>query len=163
VHWQAEWIWDAGEASPRNAWRCFRRAFTVEAPEWDRAQLAVTADSRYALWVNGTLVGRGPVRSWPSAQRYDTYDVGHLLRSDGPNAIAVLVHHYGLSTFSYVRGRGGLLAQLDLSVNAAAVQSISTDSSWRVATHLGYDDRAPRLATQLGFTEQLDARRWSEC
>jgi hypothetical protein len=24
VDWKAEWIWDGGEASPRNAWRCSR-------------------------------------------------------------------------------------------------------------------------------------------
>jgi len=163
MHWQAKWIWDEGEASPRNAWRCFRRTFDVATPAWDQAQLAVTADSRYALWVNGTLVGRGPVRSWPSAQMYDSYDIGHLLRTDGSNAIAVLVHHYGLSSFSYLLGRGGLLAQIDLGANGTIVQSIPTDASWRVASHLGYDERAPRLSQQLGFTEQFDARRWDAC
>jgi hypothetical protein len=162
VHWEASWIWDGGESSPRNAWRCFRRAFTLESGTWDEAQLAITADSRYVLWVNGTLVGRGPVRSWPAAQMYDTYDVGHLLHRDGENIIAVLVHHYGLASFSYLRGRGGLLAQLGISADNEPVQAISTDSSWRVTPHSGYDPRAPRLSQQLGFTEQLDARRFDE-
>lgn len=163
MHWQAEWLWDGDEESPRNAWRCFRRTFTVEASEWESARLSVTGDSRYVLWVNGTLVGRGPVRSWPTAQMYDTYEVGPLLRADGPNTIAVLVHHYGHSTFSYIRGRGGLLAQLDLSANGAIVQSVSSDASWRIAPHTGYDVRAPRMAAQLGFAEQYDARHWSDC
>ena len=85
MDWQAAWIWDGGEASPRNAWRCFRRSFALEAEGWDNALLSITADSRYALWVNGVFVGRGPARSWPFAQSYDSYEVGHLLRRDGPN------------------------------------------------------------------------------
>jgi hypothetical protein len=162
VNWEANWIWDGGEPSPRNAWRCFRRTFALDSETLDEARLAITADSRYVLWVNGTLVGRGPVRSWPSAQMYDEYEIGHLLRGDGQNAIAVLVHHYGLASFSYLRGRGGLLAQLGISADNEPVQAISTDSSWRVTPHSGYDPRAPRLSQQLGFTEQLDARRFDE-
>ena len=91
MDWLAEWIWDGGEASPRNAWRCFRRAFALDSTDWDAARIAISADSRYVLWVNGILVGRGPVRSWPGSLMYDTWGIGHLLRPDGPNAIAVLV------------------------------------------------------------------------
>ena len=140
MDWQAEWIWDGGEASPRNAWRCFRRI--VRARGRRAGTSAQTRDHRrFPLRSSGStarLVGRGPVRSWPSAQMYDTYDVGHLLRRDEPNAIAVLVHHYGLSTFSYLRGRGGLLAQLDLRVGR---RSRADDRDRRVLARLD----APRL------------------
>ena len=41
----------------------------------------LTADSRYVLWVNGQEVGRGPARSQPARQRYDSYDLAPYLLS----------------------------------------------------------------------------------
>ncbi len=160
MNWKAEWIWGDGEPSPRNAWRCFRKTFMVDAAAWDDAQIAITADSRYVLWVNNELVGRGPARSWPAAQRFDTYDVGPLLVSNRPNAVAVLVQHLGLATFSYIRGRGGLLSQIELRSGSETVQSVATDSTWKTTEHLGHDPRGPRLSLQMGFSERYDARAW---
>ncbi|MFL5758401.1 MAG: family 78 glycoside hydrolase catalytic domain [Thermomicrobiales bacterium] len=152
MEWRARWIWDAGEASPRNRWQCFRRSFDLPSDGARSAALAITADARYVAWLNGQLVGRGPARSWPSRQMYDTYEVGYLLRP-GANILAVLVLHFGVSTFAYIRGRGGLLAQLDIQGKV-----IATDASWRTIAHPGYDSRAPRISVQQGFAERFDAR-----
>src|SRR3954470_19935194 len=74
----------------------FRTAFEVpEVPS--QAPARVTADSRYILWVNGREVGRGPARSQPLRQRYDSYDLAPYLVA-GANAIAVLVTYYGRAT-----------------------------------------------------------------
>ena len=54
----------------------------------------ITADSRYVLWVNDREVGRGPARSQPYRQRYDSYDLAPYLAA-GRNVIAVLVTYYG--------------------------------------------------------------------
>ncbi|MDQ3461369.1 MAG: alpha-L-rhamnosidase N-terminal domain-containing protein, partial [Deinococcota bacterium] len=160
MDWRAQWIWADGEASPRNAWRCFRRAF--EAPlGWDGARLAITADSRYVLYLNGVRLGRGPARSWPFLQSFDLYEVGHLLKPGRANVLAVLVMHYGVSSFQYLRGRGGLLAQLELT-HAAKVTTVVTDSSWKSALHAGHDPRSPRMSVQLGFAERVDARLWDD-
>jgi alpha-L-rhamnosidase len=59
-----------------------------------KAPTRITADSRYVLWVNGHEVGRGPARSQPYRQRYDSYDLAPYL-SVGANVIAVLVTYYG--------------------------------------------------------------------
>lgn len=162
VDWQATWVWNDGEASPRNEWWCFRK--TVDVPEkgWDRARLAITADSRYVLYVNGELVGRGPVRSWPFEQSYDLHEIGHLLNRGEPNTIAVLVLHFGVSTFYYIRGRGGLLAQLDLMRGGSVARTVGTDSSWKTTRHLGQDPSSPRMAPQQAFSERIDARAWDD-
>ncbi len=56
----------------------FRRTFDLEVvPE--EAPARITADSRYVLWVNGQEVGRGPARSQPFRQRYDSYDLAPYL------------------------------------------------------------------------------------
>ena len=160
MQWQSSWIWLEGEPSPRNAWVCFRKSFELDrhASRVEEARLSITADSRYVLYVNGQLVGRGPVRSWPFEQAYDTYDLRHLLRP-GRNCLAVLVTHFGASTFSYVRGRGGLLAQLELSTDDGRT-TLGTDGSWKAHRHLGYSRRTTRISPQQGFVEQLDARAW---
>ncbi len=155
MDWQARWIWIDGEAAPRNFRLCARRSFEV-APGLAQATLAITADSRYVLYLNGERLGRGPVRSFPSNYRYDVYDVTARLRP-GRNVIAVLVHHFGESTFQYILGRGGLLAQLDLTYPDGQRTVIATDHRWRVRPHDGYAVDAPRLSVQLDFEEQFDA------
>ncbi|WP_194541193.1 family 78 glycoside hydrolase catalytic domain [Paenibacillus sp. JZ16] len=161
-NWRASWIWGAGCESPRNEWRCFRHSFVPEGT-LDQALLKLTADSRYVLYVNGEQVGRGPVRSWPFELAYDEYEIGHLLRAGQENVIAVLVIHYGISTFQYLRGRAGLLVQLDRQRLTSPSESVTiSDESWKTAVHSGYDSSSSRISCQLGFTEILDARGWEE-
>jgi alpha-L-rhamnosidase len=162
--WQAQWIWGNGEPSPRNEWHCFRQSVDIEEGWAGSAALRLTADSRYVLYVNGARAGRGPVRSWPKEQFYDTYEIGHLLQPGKTNTIAVLVLHFGVSTFYYVRGQGGLLAQLDLTDcgETAAVRTIGTNADWRTSRYLGQHSRAPRMSCQHAFSEYVDAAIWDE-
>ncbi|WP_256758851.1 family 78 glycoside hydrolase catalytic domain [Cohnella sp. WQ 127256] len=159
MSWKAAWIWGDGEVSPRNEWRCFRKTFDIPMEGAGDATLRITADSRYVLYVNGTQLGRGPVRSWPFEQAYDTYDVGHLLKPGEKNTIAVLVMHFGVSTFYYIRGRGGLLAQLDFGSDTV---SVSTDATWITSKHLGQHPRSPRMSCQQAFAEYVDASSWDQ-
>ncbi|GIP39298.1 hypothetical protein J31TS4_25780 [Paenibacillus sp. J31TS4] len=163
IDWQASWIWGGEAESPRNEWHCFRKSFELSETFDGEASLSITADSRYVLYVNGVQAGRGPVRSWPFEQSYDTYPVGHLLKPGRTNTLAVLVQHYGVSTFYYVRGKGGLLAQLEMGNEAGGVaERIGTDRSWRTSRHLGQDPRAPRMSCQHAFSERIDGRAWRE-
>ncbi|WP_141504546.1 family 78 glycoside hydrolase catalytic domain [Paenibacillus luteus] len=162
--WKANWIWGGEIESPRNEWRCFRKSFDV-APHGGSADqtsktLRISADSRYVLYINGEQVGRGPVRSWTVEQFYDVYDVGHLLIPGQTNSIAVLVLHFGVSTFYYERGRGGLLVQLD-QIGAEGTETIlTTDATWHTAIHAGNHTRSSRMSCQQGFTEYIDATLW---
>jgi hypothetical protein len=56
----------------------------------DRAPARVTADSRYALFVNGQEVFRGPIRSQPRRLHYDLFDLAPYLQP-GENVLAVYV------------------------------------------------------------------------
>ncbi|WP_225446182.1 family 78 glycoside hydrolase catalytic domain [Paenibacillus rhizovicinus] len=172
--WQAAWIWAQGEISPRNEWRCFRKTFTCEETDnpGTATKLKLTADSRYVLYVNGTQVGRGPVRAFPSNLPYDEYDIGYLLKRGEENVIAVLVLHYGLATFQYLRGRGGLLLQVDRCTetndsggtndSGETTTIVRTDASWQTAPHGAYDTTSQRISCQLAFTERFDSRVWDE-
>jgi len=160
----AAWIW-SGEAAPAaNTFMAFRREIAIEGDP-KAAALHLTADSRYALFVNGAYVGFGPPRSWPSPWPVDAYDLGPLLRA-GRNVIAVLVQHFGIGTFQYLPADPGLLAQVAWT-DEAGEHRVVTDAAWRCRRHEGFHQVVPRISVQQGWEEQFDARRspgpdWAE-
>ncbi|HVL81451.1 MAG TPA: family 78 glycoside hydrolase catalytic domain [Actinomycetota bacterium] len=141
--WRARWIWweehdllrAVFAASPlrRDGFGYLRTTFELRsAPA--RATCRITADGRYQLWVNGTRIGRGPVRSEPSHLTYDTYDLGAHLR-EGVNAVAVLVRGYGEANPHYkpappvgTLGLGALLFEAEIDGLL-----VCSDRSWRAA------------------------------
>jgi len=70
----------------------FRREFEIPGAGAKPAgpTVHVSADSRYLLYCNGSLVGRGPARGDVVHHFYDTFELGPFLKSGG-NVIAALV------------------------------------------------------------------------
>jgi alpha-L-rhamnosidase len=107
LRWRGHWIWaepvqpggfmpGAAETGPRPEARgLFRKTFTLDTVP-ARVPARITADSRYALYVNGELVGRGPVRCQPRRLHYDMYDLAPYLEA-GENTIAAYVVYYGIA------------------------------------------------------------------
>lgn len=166
--WSGKWIWTEGDPSPRNSYTYFRKEFEMGGSEKD-AKLYLTADSRYQVWVNGRFVGRGPVRSDRRWLYYDTWDVTELLKR-GKNTLAILVHHYGEFTFQYMKGRGGVIADLR---GFGGKQLVETDGTWKALRSEAWGSVHPRgaagqerMSIQLGFSEVYDARKepqgWKE-
>jgi alpha-L-rhamnosidase len=153
----AKWIWYSGEDRPKNFYLHVRRTFECKSPIF-RAEIAVTADSRYRLFVNGTPVAAGPARSDRRWQCLDIWDITGYLRP-GRNVIAALVHHYGEWTFAYMLGRGGFLAEVTLTYDNERVEHFGTDASWLVRPAEAWERRLPRMSIQLGFAEVFDARK----
>ena len=154
--WQAQWVWPRGHAWTVNFHGLARREFTVDGPVRSAA-LRLSAYTDYTVWVNGAFVGRGPEPNDPGYQTYDTYDVtAHL--QPGANAVAVLVHNDAIGVHWRNRGRGGLIAQLDVETDGGP-QAIATDDSWRVRRADGYAPNSPRMFWSAGFVEAFDFRR----
>lgn len=148
------WLWS--ETSPsgkRNAFVRFRRQFDYYGGQ---ANLRITADSRYALYVNGSYIGQGPVRCWPNHWRYDTYDLSPFL-NNGRNIIAVLVNHFGEGNFQYIPAPPGLLANLELDGGI-----LPSDNKWVCSPCPAYTSDVPRISVQEAFEEQFDARMSDE-
>ncbi len=157
----ARWIWCEGEERPKNFYLHARKTFIVD-DDVRNAEIEITADSRYILFVNGARMARGPARSdrrWLCLDRWDLTSAIHR----GPNVIAVLVHHYGEWTFAYMLGRGGLLAEINVALNGGGLLSIGTDASWKVHRGTSWERELPRMSIQLGYPEVYDARREIEC
>lgn len=149
---ECRWIWDGGEAAPVDAYRCFRKTFTVTGQRPGKALLRITADREYRLFVNGSYVARGPAPNPPAHASFDQIDVAaHLAR--GKNVIAVLVYHLGVPSFQTMQGRAGLLAQLDMGD-----KSVVTDGSWRWRA-AWWEPTGIRFTAMREFNEHLDARR----
>lgn len=153
MDWEARWIWAQGDAAPRNFYWCVRKEFDLPQ-RFRQVRIALSADSRYLLWCNGHYIGQGPVRGFPGDWFYDRYDLTSLVRA-GRNVVAVLVHHWGISTFQYLAARGGLIAQVECDGKVV----VATDSSWLNVPHPAYERRAVRIACQQAFAEHYEAVR----
>ncbi|MEI5522927.1 discoidin domain-containing protein [Streptomyces brasiliscabiei] len=148
VAWTAKWIW--APSSSANQWVAFRRSFTLaSAPS--KAVTRIAADSKYWLWVNGTLVvfegglKRGPNRT---DTYYDEIDLSPYLKS-GDNTLALLVWYFGKQGFSHhSSGKGGLLLQSDIEAGSTTTRLVS-DTGWKHTVHPGYSNDTS--GTQVNF------------
>jgi alpha-L-rhamnosidase len=105
----AAWIGSEHPFDLHEAYLCFRQTWQLDKQP-KRAEIFITADSRYKLWLNGRFVARGPARSYPHAQCVDQLNVAPFLEP-GTNTMAVQVYQPGYSHFAYVhRAVTGLLA-----------------------------------------------------
>src|SRR5271155_3607162 len=146
-----------------NRWFLFRRIVTLPSKP-NAAELSITVDGRYILFVNGTRIGRGPARCSPLFQRYDTHDVAHALQA-GDNIFAVLVHTYGVDTAFHEStkgmwqptfGDGGLWIDGLAKCHGKEVAMVS-DDQWRCTQSKAWTQDVPRANHSLGFIEDLDA------
>lgn len=147
--WEAKWIWDSGEPAPVNAYRIFRKEFTLPADYANGDTIArICADTRYKLCVNGYGVAYGPAPSAPGIHTYDQIDLEPLL-NEGENTITIIVNYVGTPMFFYRQNRGGLLFEMG---------DIASDESWLVAKGSPWLPDTPRLSVQQAFGEYYDAR-----
>lgn len=155
--WSAHWCWTTRHAPrPWNTYACFRKS--VELPQAPRrAQIRISADSRYILYVNGQRIHQGPARSHPERQSYDTLDISRALRP-GTNTIAAIVHQFGVPTFfSVYRDAGGLLVDGAIEFHDAPPIALHTPAGWLCREARAWRKDVARLSIQLGFQEHFDA------
>ncbi len=140
IAWRGRWIWDhAPEPSfwwdlkpGRAHWAILRHTFDVtELPP--SQPIRVTCDSRYALYLNGTLVGRGPSREEPEHLSWDEYEVAPLMRL-GRNVIVAECTYYGVAgPWWYPAAPSGTLGRGSFCLESApnAPIDLKTDATWR--------------------------------
>ena len=95
IRWQGHWIWVPEEPISVTGSISASASINSQAPEThglfrksvyleqvpDRVPARITADSRYALFVNGQEVFRGPIRSQPRRLYYDLFDLAPYLQA----------------------------------------------------------------------------------
>jgi alpha-L-rhamnosidase len=155
--WVAKWVWCEGEPVPQNFYLYCRKVFGLQG-EAAEANVDVTADSRYKLFVNGKFIGRGPIRCDQRWEYYDTYDIRPFLEQ-GENVISAIVHQYGAPSHSYTVGRGGFLLQGEVRERSGRSVRLDSDESWRVRPAVTWDRESPRTCVAVMWQEIYDARK----
>lgn len=177
IRWRGHWVWVPeetitpgslfpGGAPPPSpeAHGLFRTTFQLDlVPE--RAPARITADARYALFVNAREVSRGPIRSQPRRLHYELLDLAPYLRA-GHNVVAVYVKYYGAPNSYWMPavpnmmlGKSGILV---FEADLGAAGWLVSDATWKARkaeawTPVGSATSEPALG---GIPiEVFDARR----
>ena len=155
-------VWSPSAPPHQQVYAVFRRCFDLQHPPTS-AQLYVFADSRFVVWVNGILVGRGPNRFDPREAKYSAFSAEPFLRA-GTNAVAVLVHHYHDGRAQddpepmngrIMRSEPACAVLLDCTNTVSGSTSIWTDEKWRVSTQTRY---RPSPISWGWIPDRIDAR-----
>ncbi|MCC6661470.1 MAG: beta-galactosidase [Phycisphaerales bacterium] len=138
---RAHWIWSS-PAMPRAESLACRKSFEVANPVFGR--VAVTADARYELFVNGVRVGGD--NAWADPEQWD---ISKLLRS-GSNTLGVQV--------TGGAEHPGLLLACRVVDAAGQVLDLVSDETWRLAAQpvegwasVDFDDRGWSAASSVGL------------
>lgn len=117
----------AHDPTLKNVHTLFRKTFTLTT-QVDRAELDITADDYYKLYVNGQFVGQGPAPGYHTHYFYNRYDVTSFL-TESVNVLAVHVYYQGLINRVWNSGdyRQGLIAELFVNDSCCLV----SDASWK--------------------------------
>lgn len=150
-------VWSADpSADRRNVHVLFVREFELgSAPA--EARIALCADSRFVLKVNGHWAASGPGRFMPAHPRYQVWCLRRWLRA-GVNRIEVVVNSPNTTTFQTdPAARGGFAAG---GVVRAAGRSVSlaTPGEWRCKVLSAWMSDAPAFSFALGPVEVCDTR-----
>jgi alpha-L-rhamnosidase len=179
IRWRGHWIWAPEErvqpGSPfaatvdpnaPEAHALFRRPVHLDAAP-ARAPARITADSRYALFVNGQELCRGPVRSQPRRLHYDLVDLAPYLHA-GDNLIAIYVKYYGTpksfwmpAAPNVLLGKTGILV---FEADLGAAGWLTSDPSWKAhkveAWESGWNQDTVSPVAGGVPVEVFDARRF---
>ena len=105
-----KWIWAKEEH--QNQYVEFAAEFRAEeTSEGTKAcetyRLRISADTDYAVWINGTFAGNGQYGDYPYYKVYDEIDITRFT-VPGSNRIAILGWHMGLDTSMHYSKEAGL-------------------------------------------------------
>ena len=146
-----KWIWLGDEATP-DSYGEFYGDFDYSGEE---AELLISADSNYAVYLNGVFVNSGQYPDYPHYKVYDRLSLTEFCRA-GKNRLSVIVWYYGESNMSYYPGLAGLL--YDLRLNGETV--LATDENTRSRLSPTYrHGRKHWITTQLGFDFHYDVTK----
>ena len=147
---QAKWIWVDQEAK-KDTYGEFYSAFTYDGGE---VILALSADSNYAVYVNGTFVNSGQYPDFPHYKVYDKLDITSYCRK-GDNHLAIIVWYYGVKgTFTYYKGNAALCFAL---YQDGKVSQISSEAVHSRLSRTYQNGLEKKITGQIGYSFHYDA------
>lgn len=150
MHAQKKWIWVDTEPQ-KDTYGEFYSSFVYEE---GNVIISLSADSNYALYVNGTFVNSGQYPDFPHYKVYDKLDITKYCVA-GVNHIALVVWYYGLQgSFTYFKGKAALCFEVLQN------EQVCLYSDERVKSRLSktYANGLEKLITaQIGYSYHYDA------
>ncbi len=128
-----------------------RRAFRMGSHA-ERAELLITADDYYKLYINGVYVAQGPAPGYPNRYYVNRIDVLKYLRS-GENVIAIDCYYQGLINRVWVSGdmRQGFICELHVDGKVV----LRSDEHFHYMKPTSYIDKT-ETGYRTQFTEHFD-------
>ena len=148
---KAKWIWHASEAQP-DEYAEFYEELDFLGKE---AELYISSDSNYTVYVNGMLAAFGQYADYPYKKVYDRIDLSRYMRQ-GKNVVAFRVWYYGIDTTqTYYPGSAGLIYSI-LADGALVAHSSERTPSRMAPTFVPYKRKI--ITGQLGLSFEYDAK-----
>ncbi|MBS1606292.1 MAG: alpha-L-rhamnosidase N-terminal domain-containing protein, partial [Bacteroidetes bacterium] len=148
----ANWIALAGEDGRDYGVYYFRKHISLPDKP-DHFIVHISADNRYKLFVNNTLVSLGPARNDTYHWNYETVDLAPYLTT-GPNIVAALVwNEADHRPEAQISVRTAFILQGD----SQKEEILNTDNSWKVHRDNAYQPLAGFFAASAG--EFIDRNR----
>ena len=145
---KAKWIWKKDFAG-KDIYCDFYDSFDYQC---GKVTVQISADSNYALYVNGVFADSGQYADYPHYKVYDALDITKLCK-EGKNHIAIVVTHCGGDFFTYQPGTAAL--RYALSVDGHCVTASGEATSCRESRT--YESGLCKVITaQLGYSFHYD-------
>lgn len=143
-----KWIWINGKKD-----RDFYAEFTASFGRVKSPVLEISADSEYAVFLNGKYVYSGQYADYPWYKVYDEIPLGDFVR-DGENALTVVVWHCGDVNFCHYVNRPAV--RFAVTSEGKVVACSGEDTPCRRAK--GFVSGLERMMTpQIGYSFAYDA------
>jgi alpha-L-rhamnosidase len=152
----ASWIWRSSSAS--DDYTYYRKSTPLPAGTVTRATVYVSSVQKYALYVNGTLVGKGPIYAFPMFQFYNAYDITGLVAPGVANQFAMFNHWFGGGSGRVAAQRGVLMEAIIHYADGSSVV-VGTDGTWLQSQARSWTTgQSSRGGSGTGYIEKIDAR-----
>ena len=115
------WIWE-NDHPQKDEYADFSAGFSYER---GCVKLRISADSNYAVYVNGQLAAFGQYADFPHCKVADTHDITPLCHP-GQNDLSVTVWYYGIPVSVYLPGKAGLFFEITADGDVVAASGPQT-------------------------------------
>ncbi|MBR6709503.1 MAG: hypothetical protein IKL84_07490, partial [Clostridia bacterium] len=147
----SKWIWLDREVT-RDQYGEFYDTFTYTG---GNIKLQISADSNYAVYLNGKPVDSGQYPDFPHYKVYDELDLTSAA-VPGQNHLAIVVWYYGETNMTYYRGNAALRYALEIDGKPVCVSSRETLSRLSQTFQNNY---RKIITGQLGYSFHYDLTR----
>ncbi len=148
----AKWIW-INEKNGIDEYGEFYSEFLFYGR---KTELIISADTNYAVYLNGELSAFGQYSDYPYDKVYDRVDITEYCR-DGNNSLAIIVWYWGIDTTQvYYPGTASVIFEV-LSDGKSILSSGSKTLSRKSRAYVSHKNKI--ITSQLGPSFEYDAQK----